>query len=85
MLSFEQAAKQPGISSALVYILVSERMLPHYRVGRPGRRGNMRIAEADLAAFMERRKTVPEMRKTPQAVKPAARKKSSNTFRGSEI
>ena len=50
-LSVRQAAQMANVSPATVYAWVSEG-LPHYRVGRKGRRGAIRIAEADLDAFL---------------------------------
>ena len=52
MLTVKQAAQRAGVSTALVYAWISDKMLAHYRVGRPGSRGSIRIAEADLDAFL---------------------------------
>jgi excisionase family DNA binding protein len=52
MLTTKQAAERAGVSTALVYAWCAERRLPHHRVGRQGTRGSIRIAEADLDAFL---------------------------------
>ena len=52
MLTVAAAASRAGVSRALVYEWVSARLLSQYRLGRPGRRGSIRITEADLDAFM---------------------------------
>jgi len=54
-LSVKQAAAQAGVSVALVYAWIAEG-LPHYRMGRQGRRGHIRIALADLQAFLASQK-----------------------------
>ncbi len=52
MLTVKAAADRLGVSAALVYGWVSAGVLAHYRVGLPGTRGAIRIAEADLDAFL---------------------------------
>lgn len=52
MLSVKQAAERVGVSPSLVYVWCQEQRLPHYRVGAVGKRGRIRIAPADLDAFM---------------------------------
>lgn len=52
MLTVKQAAVRAGVSPGIVYAWINGNVLAHYRVGRPGTRGSIRIAEADLAAFM---------------------------------
>ena len=37
-----------------------ERRLPHYRLGGQGRRGRILIEEADLEAFLETLKVMPQ-------------------------
>jgi excisionase family DNA binding protein len=73
MLTPRQAAEKVGVSVSLVYAWVESRQLAHYRVGAKGRRGAIRIAEADLAAFMEGLKVpaaAEEKRQAPPAPKP---------------
>jgi excisionase family DNA binding protein len=55
MLTVKQTAKLAGVSPGLVYIWV-ENGLTHYRLGKPGCRGRIKIAEADLQAFLETQK-----------------------------
>jgi predicted site-specific integrase-resolvase len=52
MLNVKAAADRAGISPALLYIWIEEGLLPHFRLGKPGTRGAIRIAEADLDAYL---------------------------------
>jgi excisionase family DNA binding protein len=52
----KQAAARLGVSPSLVYAWVESGVLSHYRLGRQGRRGCIRIAETDLDAFLASRK-----------------------------
>lgn len=52
MLSVKQAAARAGVSPSLVYAWCREGRLPHFRVGREGRRGRIRIDPADLDALL---------------------------------
>jgi excisionase family DNA binding protein len=56
MLTVKQAAEKIGISTNLVYGWCEAQLLPHYRIGRQGSRGAIRIAESDLEAFIAARK-----------------------------
>jgi excisionase family DNA binding protein len=56
MLSAKQAAEKLGVSDSLVYAWCASGALPHFRMGRAGRRGRILIAEADLDAFLATRK-----------------------------
>lgn len=51
-LSAKAAAKRAGVSLSLVYAWAKEARLAHYRVGRAGKRGQIRIEIADLDAFI---------------------------------
>jgi excisionase family DNA binding protein len=51
-LTPKQAAARAGVSLSLVYAWCDDRLLPHYRFGRAGKRGRILIEEADLAAFL---------------------------------
>jgi excisionase family DNA binding protein len=53
MLTTKQAAERAGVSPALVYAWCREGRLPHMRLGRTGKRGAIRIAEADLDALLQ--------------------------------
>lgn len=48
MLTVKQAAQRAGVSASLIYALCAEGRLPHLRLGREGKRGTIRIREADL-------------------------------------
>jgi excisionase family DNA binding protein len=69
-MSVADVASRLKISMALVYALIATGSLPHLRLGKPGHRGCIRIAEADLDAFIEQLK----QKKGQPAVKPAAPK-----------
>jgi excisionase family DNA binding protein len=60
------------ISKALVYQMVESGELPCYRLGGKGRRGTIRVSEADLAEFLKSRKV------THERPAPAARAKPVN-------
>jgi excisionase family DNA binding protein len=52
MLTPKQVAERIGVSDSLVYEWCAEGLLPHYRVGRKGKRGKVLIEQADLDAFL---------------------------------
>lgn len=56
MLTVRTAALRAGVSGALVYGWCNAGMLAHHRLGLPGHRGCIRIAEADLDAFLASQK-----------------------------
>ena len=74
MLTPRQAAAELGVSVSLVYGWVESRQLAHYRVGTKGRRGAIRIAKADLDAFIEALK-VPAAAEQIRQVPPAPKRK----------
>lgn len=51
-LTVKQAAEVAQVSLSLIYAWVAEHRLAHYRVGRGGKRGQIRIESADLEAFL---------------------------------
>jgi excisionase family DNA binding protein len=53
VLSVKQAAQRAGVSLALMYQWCSAGLLPHHRLGAPGKRGTIRISEADLAKYLD--------------------------------
>jgi len=65
MLTVKECALRAGVSAALVYDWITSRCLPHFRLGAKGRRGAIRIAEADLAAFLESMKVGVQAVQTP--------------------
>ena len=52
MLTPKQVAARVGVSDSLIYEWCMEGLLMHYRFGGKGRRGCIRIEEADLNAFL---------------------------------
>ncbi len=56
MLTVKQAAERAAVSPALIYAWCNAGLLPHLRLGLPGHRGCIRIAEADLDSFLGRQK-----------------------------
>ena len=52
MITVKQAAARIGVSGSLVYAWCHSGALKHCRFGRPGKRGCIRIDEADFDAFM---------------------------------
>jgi excisionase family DNA binding protein len=66
MLTVKQAAERLGVSDSLVYEWCAAGALPHFRIGRNGKRGKILIAEAELDAFMAAHR----QEKQPQAEVP---------------
>lgn len=56
MLNVKQAAERAAVSPALIYAWCNAGLLPHMRLGLPGHRGCIRIAEDDLSAFLASQK-----------------------------
>jgi excisionase family DNA binding protein len=52
MLTPKEAAARIGVSDSLIYEWCSSGLLPHYRFGRPGRRGKILIDEKELDALL---------------------------------
>jgi hypothetical protein len=51
LLTVKAAAEMAGVCSGLVYIWCNEGLV-HYRMGARGKRGSIRIAEADLKVWL---------------------------------
>lgn len=51
-LTPQQAAARAVVSLSLIYQWCQDGVLVHYRLGRPGKRGRIRIEESDLEAFL---------------------------------
>ena len=66
-LTVKQITTQLNVSATLVYAWVESGALACYRMGAAGKRGAIRVAEADLAVFLETLKT----QKGPRAKPPA--------------
>jgi excisionase family DNA binding protein len=75
VLTVKQAAERLGISPALVYGWCNAGLLPHHRLGLPGHRGCIRIAEADLDAFLVSQKREGRRQAPPPPGKPPIRLK----------
>ena len=56
MLTVKQVSERLRVSSSLVYSWCEAHLLPHYRMGGKGRRGQILIEEAALDAFLQSRK-----------------------------
>lgn len=67
MLNVKQVASRLGVSLALVYRWCESRQLAHFRVGSAGRRGSIRIDEADLAVFVQSKRCEAAGADTPAA------------------
>lgn len=71
MLTVKRAAAQAGVCQTVVRRWIAAGLLPHYRLGSPGRRGGIRVAEADLDALLASRKAgavappPPPVKRTP--------------------
>ena len=66
MLTVKEVAQRVGVSCGLVYQWIQAKVLPHYRLGLPGRRGAIRVSEGDLEAFLQTQK----QQKEPEAAPP---------------
>lgn len=53
MLTTKQAADRAMVSVSLMYQWCQDGVLVHYRFGRPGKHGRIRIEESDLEPFLE--------------------------------
>ena len=73
-MTVKDAAALAGVCPGLVYVWVQLGVLAHYRVGRPGTRGAIRVAEADLQAFLASLKKEKRPEATPPTPKPSKRK-----------
>jgi excisionase family DNA binding protein len=51
-LTPKQAAERANVSVSLIYAWCNTGALPHYRLGRPGKRGKIVIDEADFERFL---------------------------------
>lgn len=56
MLTVKQAAERAGVSLALIYGWCQAGVLAHHRLGLPGKRGCIRIADDDLDGFLASQK-----------------------------
>jgi excisionase family DNA binding protein len=52
MLTVKQVADRASVSSALVYNWIASGRLAHFRFGKQGSRGSIRVDESDLSEFL---------------------------------
>ena len=52
MLTPKQAAARIGVSDSLIYEWCATGFLPHYRFGKPGRRGKILIDDTEFNTFL---------------------------------
>lgn len=52
LLTVKQAASRAAVSPSLIYELCANGVLPHMRLGRPGKRGCIRIDSDELDGFL---------------------------------
>jgi excisionase family DNA binding protein len=52
LLTVAQAAERASVSESLVYEWIAAGVLPHLRLGKPGKRGVIRIEPIDLDGFL---------------------------------
>lgn len=52
LLTIGEAAAKARVSKSLLYDLCARGLIPHIRLGRPGRRGTLRIDSNDLDGFL---------------------------------
>ena len=53
LLSPKQVSKLYPLSVSLIYQLIEERRLPHYRLGGKGHRGKLLLSPRDIERFIE--------------------------------
>jgi excisionase family DNA binding protein len=65
VLTVKRAAADVGVSQNLIYSLCAAGEIKHLRLGGPGRRGKILIAEEDWTAYLAARKVGGEVPFTP--------------------
>jgi predicted site-specific integrase-resolvase len=58
MFTPKQLAERAGVSTNLIYGWCQAGLLPHLRLGAPGKRGKILITEEDWAAFLAAHRVV---------------------------
>ncbi|MCE9567391.1 MAG: helix-turn-helix domain-containing protein [Planctomycetes bacterium] len=53
MLTVKLAAERATVSESLIYAWCKSGLLPHVRLGRPGKRGTIRIDEDEFDNFLQ--------------------------------
>jgi len=69
LLTVRQVAELATVSVAMVYGWCQSGLLPHLRLGGKGRRGCIRVEEADLQAFLAAQKREGRRDEPPPAPK----------------
>jgi excisionase family DNA binding protein len=69
-LSVTEAAEYLGTCPSVVYGLVNQKAIPHYRIGLPGRRGKIVLLKSDLDAHLARCRVEGEEPKMPRRATP---------------
>jgi len=84
VLTVKAVAQRLGISIALVYEWIACGALAHYRLGKAGTRGGIRVSESDLEGFLSslRRGGEPRTKKSPAPQSPRRFKHLSVRSRG---
>lgn len=70
-MTIKEAAAYADVCEAIVRTWVKSGLLPHYRLGAPGRRGKITVKVEDLDAFLARQR-VEKAPPAPKAAKPKA-------------
>lgn len=56
-MTVKEFARKAEISLSLAYVLIAEGRVPHRRIGQTGKRGAIRVTDADFEQFIESTKT----------------------------
>jgi excisionase family DNA binding protein len=67
MLRVKEIAKLAGVSAGLVYAWIEQGVLPHFRLGKAGTRGTIRVAETEFQRFLESMKHKARPQECPAA------------------
>jgi len=73
MLTVNEIAKRLNVCPSLVYGWVESGMLSHFRLGCRGKRGAIRVDEADLQAFLAMQKREGRQDHLPSHPKPRSK------------
>jgi hypothetical protein len=79
MLTVRQAAQRACVCPSIVYGWVATKVLAHFRLGAPGKRGKIVISEQDLDAFLQSQRVGPErLKAVPAPPQPPQRLRLKN-------
>jgi excisionase family DNA binding protein len=68
-MTAKEAAEKCKCSVSMIYQLAAEGRLPHYRIGRLGRRGKVVFDEEDVRKFLESCRVTPAVEPPKQQLK----------------